>query len=672
MMSIRTKLLFLIFFCFIVSIVTLNYFHLKACESPFNRRHLSILSALAASKAKQITSRIEHDCDCIALVASRTKLRQCQVEFLSGSPEREAKRAYMKKILGDALPSVKILEHLYTTDLAGRVITSTDNNAKDADFSNVIHQGKKVNDFFLGDFFLKNHQLMYTIAAPMANPFNKTENQTIGFLVAQVKATALLDILRDYTGLGESGETLLAVRQEDSLSFISPSRHRQTEPLELQIPADSKHVAIPMQRALAGENVFVTAPDYRGVEVLAACRFLPVGNWGLVAKIDAEEAFAGIRSLNATMTFSSVAILLCSITIIGVFISLLIRPLSTLLDGIQTIKTGSLDHRIPVTTQDELGQLITAFNGLLDHLQKVTASRELLDQEVEERKQLADNLLSEHQQLKAAQSQILQQEKMASIGQLAAGVAHEINNPMGFILSNLNTLNKYSARLLEFLAAQQEKLNELTGPSREATAKSEKLDTLRKSLKIEAVTGDINNLIAESIEGGERVKQIVQNLKSFAHIDEEEHKEADINQCLESTLNIVWNELKYKCTVNKEYGEIPPIMCNPGQLGQVFVNLLVNAAQSIEKQGEITIATHSVGDWIIIEISDTGCGIPPEKLSRIFEPFFTTKEVGKGTGLGLSIAYDIITKHHGEIVVESEIGQGTSFTIRLPIEGKES
>ena len=160
----------------------------------------------------------------------------------------------------------------------------------------------------------------------------------------------------------------------------------------------------------------------------------------------------------------------------------------------------------------------------------------------------------------------------------------------------------------------------------------------------------------------------MQGLKSFSRVDEaEEHILADINECLESTLNIVWNELKYKATVTKQYGNLPHANCNPQQLNQVFMNLLVNAAHAIEKQGEIAIKTWQQDRSIFVSISDTGCGIAEENLSRIFEPFFTTKEVGKGTGLGLSISYDIVKKHAGELTVQSELGKGTIFTIQLPI-----
>ncbi|HMK61126.1 MAG TPA: ATP-binding protein [Dissulfurispiraceae bacterium] len=269
-------------------------------------------------------------------------------------------------------------------------------------------------------------------------------------------------------------------------------------------------------------------------------------------------------------------------------------------------------------------------------------------------------------ELKAAQSQILQQEKMASIGQLAAGVAHEINNPMGFIMSNLNTLNKYMDKIYSFMDSQHSALESCTSDQVRADVLTQ-LNEKKRHLKIDYVTDDIRNLIAESLDGADRVKKIVQDLKGFSRLDEAEYKMADINAGLESTINIVWNELKYKATVTKDFGELQQIKCRPGQLNQVFMNLLLNAAQAISDHGEIRIKTHQDNKIIIIAISDNGCGIPENIRKRIFEPFFTTKEVGKGTGLGLSIAYDIIKKHDGEIRVDSIAGKGTTFTISIPV-----
>ena len=270
-----------------------------------------------------------------------------------------------------------------------------------------------------------------------------------------------------------------------------------------------------------------------------------------------------------------------------------------------------------------------------------------------------------YSELKEAQLQIFQQEKMASIGQLAAGVAHEINNPMGFISSNLSTLNKYIDRLAEFIAVGDESLRSCGG-----SVEIEKLNAARKRLKVDYVMEDSRQLIAESLDGAGRVRRIVQDLKSFSRVDQAECALIDLNETLETTINIAWNEIKYVATLNREFGDIPHVKCYPQQLNQVFLNLLVNAAHAIgENQGIITVRTWHDGPDVLVSVTDTGCGIPEEIRQKIFEPFFTTKEVGKGTGLGLSISYDIIIKHGGDIVVESEAGIGTTFIVRLPVGG---
>lgn len=312
---------------------------------------------------------------------------------------------------------------------------------------------------------------------------------------------------------------------------------------------------------------------------------------------------------------------------------------------------------------DELVMLMDRFYRLAG---EVSSSRSALVEEKNNLKKAHEELESAYSELKAAQSQMLQREKMASIGQLAAGVAHEINNPMGFIISNLGTLGKYTEKLREFIWILEEGIKECQSV-KVSEDQDLKIANSRRSLKIDYIHDDIGSLIKESLDGAQRVRKIVQNLKTFSRLDEAEYQMVDMNEELERVINILWNELKYKATLKRGYGDIPKTECNPGQLGQVFMNLLVNAADAIEEHGEITVKTwHEAGN-IHVSISDTGSGIPEDKLGRIFEPFFTTKEVGKGTGLGLSIAYDIIKKHKGEITVKSDVAKGTLFTIRIPV-----
>ena len=316
--------------------------------------------------------------------------------------------------------------------------------------------------------------------------------------------------------------------------------------------------------------------------------------------------------------------------------------------------------------KDENGKVL-CYEGIVEDITERKITEDKLEANRVSLQQKNIELEKAYAELKSAQSQILQQEKMASIGQLAAGIAHEINNPIGFIMSNLNSLGKYTERLAQFIELQSEALEaaSLHGDNVEMLLKN--IGSKNKTLKINYIIDDLGNIIKESLEGAERVKRIVQDLKSFSRIDDAEYKMDDINAGLESTINIVWNELKYKAIVKKEYGVIPRTKCNLGQLNQVFMNLLVNAVQSIKERGDIFVKTAGDKGIIHITIADTGCGIKPENLNHIFEPFYTTKEIGKGTGLGLSIAYDIIKKHNGNITATSEEGKGTSFTISIPI-----
>ena len=286
-----------------------------------------------------------------------------------------------------------------------------------------------------------------------------------------------------------------------------------------------------------------------------------------------------------------------------------------------------------------------------------TAALQMANAALETRKAQQDELIDK---LEQAQSQLLQSEKMATIGQLAAGVAHEINNPVGFVSSNLNTLQRYADDLLRLLAAYEAIEAAPTG------AGLAQLQLIKTEVDPAFLREDIGMLLAESLDGVRRVTSIVQDLKDFSHVDAAERLWADLEAGLDSTLRLVDNELKYKAEVVREYGGIPQVECLASQLNQVFMNLLVNAAHAIKERGRITIRTRRCGDTVHIEFEDNGGGIAPQHLDRIFEPFFTTKPVGQGTGLGLSLSYGIVQKHGGRIDVRSEVGRGTVFTVVLP------
>ena len=312
----------------------------------------------------------------------------------------------------------------------------------------------------------------------------------------------------------------------------------------------------------------------------------------------------------------------------------------------------SLEHLIAQRT----AQLADANARLEDDIrQRSAADAELRQRNLE--------LTDLNAKLSMAQQQLVQSEKLASIGELAAGVAHEINNPIGYIFSNFGTLQSYLDQLFDMLAVYQ--AAEASAPPDLALALAAK----RADIDLDFLRDDIPSLMRESKEGIVRVRHIVQDLKDFSRTDaSQEWGWANLHAGIDSTLNIVANEVKYKADVIKEYGSIPEIECLPSQINQVIMNLIVNAAHAIgEQRGRITLRTGLDGDHVWVEVADNGSGISRENVSRIFDPFFTTKAIGKGTGLGLSLAYGIVQKHHGRIEVDTELGKGTCFRIVLPV-----
>jgi signal transduction histidine kinase len=316
--------------------------------------------------------------------------------------------------------------------------------------------------------------------------------------------------------------------------------------------------------------------------------------------------------------------------------------------------SASPRQRVPVEGSDEIAQMARAVELFLEDRHQLALANIALETERSRQEELIKKLAQVH-------GQLLQSEKLASIGQLAAGVAHEINNPIGFVNSNLGSLRHYVEDLFKVVSAYEAGEADLNVETRTA------VDKLKKEIDICFLREDVINLLIESMDGMQRVKRIVQDLKDFSRGGEAEMQMTNLEHALDSTLNITNNELRYKVTLVKQYADIPEIECMPTQLNQVFMNLLVNAAQAIDGHGTITLRTGLAGDKVWVEVQDSGTGIKPEHLDRIFDPFFTTKDVGKGTGLGLALSYGIVQKHNGEITVQSEVGVGSTFRVTLPI-----
>lgn len=366
--------------------------------------------------------------------------------------------------------------------------------------------------------------------------------------------------------------------------------------------------------------------------------------------------------------------------------SYLTRQLKTLRTGAKhiagSLKSGQFQNiKVSVSGRDELAEVATAFNTLVDNLAVEHEQREAYQRDLEELNQTLEQkvasrtaqlarknteLQDTNRELKTAQQQLLQAEKMASVGQLAAGVAHEINNPIGFVTSNLASLQEYVEIYQHIGSACAELLNCKDTATRETLAVN--LSAFLEQNDLAFVTEDINDLLSESSEGLLRVKDIVQGLKQFSRADSDDLEQTDLNECVKTTLNMVSNELKYHCDITSEFGQIPQVYLNIGKINQVLTNLLINAGQAIDENGKIKIKTGLKDGYAFVSITDNGCGIEPEHIKQLFDPFFTTKAEGEGTGLGLAISYGIMQDHGGDILVSSKPGTGTCFVLRLPIQ----
>ncbi len=317
--------------------------------------------------------------------------------------------------------------------------------------------------------------------------------------------------------------------------------------------------------------------------------------------------------------------------------------------------------------QDELKQINEHLDDLVrERTSQLANTNDHLMQEIIERKraekkkqELLEKLEQTFEELKHSQEQLIQSEKMASLGQLAAGIAHEINNPLGFVNSNLENLKKYLVRILGLVEGY--------GEIELSKEKSIKIIRYKKEINYDYLKTRMGYIIERSLKGLERIKNIIEDLKTFSRLDAADISDVNINESIDITLNMLLYEFKNRINIIKEYGDIPLMSCCSAKLNQVFLNILINACQAIEGKGEIRITTFVEGKTIRIEISDTGKGIPEDIRSKIFDPFFTTKPVGSGTGLGLSISHRIINDHNGKILVHSADGEGTTFVIEMPI-----
>ena len=585
--------------------------------------------------------------------ASRTQIRKKLDEYNQGKVDRQALAEFSAPKLLDALKSAEDAAGITRLDAAGKLAVAV-GTALPVDFLQRFDAEHLTQERVYAPVVIAGEPFVI-----VATPIHERDGKRVGTDIVLFRTGALRNIVQDYTGLGETGEVILMYQDGDHFSSVFPPRR----------PFDVK-VFDEMLRNYRQGGTVDTGHYHSCDGCVVTIRPVRGTDWHIVFRMTEHE-------LNAIVDATTHRLLLISaLVLIGGMIGIyrLTYPLLHSL-AVELAERSRMLAELE-TNEQTLWQTQRRLEEDVLRRQQAEEELRLLNEELEQRvgqrtRELEDSheeLSQAYDDLKAAHSRMVQQEKLASIGQLAAGVAHELNNPLGFVLSNLGAIERYSADLIKYLRRQEEAVKQLGElvPAQAAVIDAE-LRQQRKALDIDATIADLGDVVTESMDGGNRMKQIILNLKSFARSEGQELRMADINEGLESTLNIVWNELKYKATVVKEYGELPRTLCNLGQLNQVFMNLLVNAAQAIDTKGEIRLQTRHDNGWIIVTVADTGCGIAADKLNRIFEPFFTTKDVGKGTGLGLSIAYDIVKKHDGEIGVDSELGKGTTFTVRIPV-----
>lgn len=356
----------------------------------------------------------------------------------------------------------------------------------------------------------------------------------------------------------------------------------------------------------------------------------------------------------------------------------LTKNLSGLSAAAKSISTGDYSQELVVKSKDEIGEAVLAFNHMSTALREVQASRnkfeselvelnQTLEDHVERRTEKINSQMLELQNadktIADTQAKLRQSEKLASLGQLSAGIAHEINNPIAFVHSNLKSLSEYVDVYQQLLLLFRNSRNVSDSKLAELMAEIQKIE---EEEDIDFISSDINSLIGDTLDGTLRVKDIVKGLQEFSHINGDTKSPCDLIRCLDTTLKIVKNDLKDCCTVVTEFETTSMVLGNQGEISQVLLNLIVNAGQAVCSEGKITIATLYSDGMVQMSIKDNGTGIDQKNINRIFDPFFTTKDVGVGTGLGLSISYGIIQDHGGTITVESEVGKGSTFTISLP------
>jgi two-component system NtrC family sensor kinase len=616
------------------------------------------LTVVTSDRQAMLLAYIYQQHERVRLVGSRTRLRQLLEERVDNKLTDEAFRAGSTRILLDAQKSTEDFLVIAITDLDGKVITATEEMYLGEDFS--ADAGFVYGRYmaYLGLPYLSRGRYRTILSGPAV----ASDGRMLGVVVVVLDLSLIEQLLSDATGLGQTGEVLVGKRLGDKVHYLLPPRNnpQTTEILLASVPA--------MANALQGRKGFMHTTDYRGVEVLAAYQPVEYQGWGMVATIDAAEAYAPVKRLRFVLLALETAILLAGLAASYVLARRFTRPIMALAETAATVAAGDLEARVPVTSSDELGRLATTFNHMTEELE---ASHATLEQKVAERtRELAQanaELAREIVERKRAEAALIQSEKLASLGQLAAGMAHEINNPIAYVTNNLAVLRRDMRAAMGVLDTYRAGRDSLAGVAPDLTAAAARME---QDIDLAYIQDNFLRDFDASLQGLQRVRDIVGNLRDFARLDEAEFKEADLNAALRSTVEIARHELKKKdIRLETSFEALPPVLCHPGKINQVLLNLLINAVQACQPGGMVALRTRTAPeDTVEVEVEDNGCGISAAHMPHLFEPFFTTKPVGQGMGLGLSVSYGILRDHGGVIEVESTPGRGSLFRVRLPLQ----
>ena len=549
----------------------------------------------------------------------------------------------------------------------GRILVSTnaDNIGKylPRDQSSETVQGIG-NQTFISNFYASTDTGLPTVT--LITPIlDEASQQRLGTLSAHLVLDRADEITQDVEGMGQTGESYLVADVGSAFSeeyvFASADAFRADEfPEGISSPG--------IEAAMNGDRGRGLYPNYAGIPTVGVYHWLEAQNVALIVEMEQSEAFSLAHQLARSILAIGLAIaglMLVGIVLLGRQIVTPILNISTTAnDASQQISEGKLSMlaTTSVSSENEIGTLANAFNRMIGHVS-------LTYEKLQEKHRSLNAALEE---LKQTQLQMVQSEKMAGLGQMVAGIAHEVNNPAGFVHGNLKYLEQDVKSLFDLIELYASEYPNETVAIRQ----------MKEEIDIDFLREDLPKLFNSMSIGTARIREIVRSMRNFSRLDESERKPANLREGIEGTLLILQHRLKAQTEraeieVITDYGDLPNIECYPGQLNQVFLNLISNAIDAFEEhtvgdseaQMTIRIQTALRGQQAVITVSDNGVGIPDSVRQRIFEPFFTTKAVGKGTGLGLSISYAVIVKHHkGELVCHSELGKGTEFVITIPIQ----